>query len=151
MPIKDTITFQCGKGMILFKYVNEYKDEFASGTPVLRRVYIHNDHAHLLKFDVQGGDRGNDIMDFYENSKLIKGKINVEYTCEVCNQYFKFAINPKEQSENHANIDLGIPSIGKNYQFIHIHKSGTVNHAYHFRVDLQGRIQLSKYVKFIAL
>jgi hypothetical protein len=151
MPIKNTMLFPCGNGVIHLKYVEEYAEEFRSGTPVVRRAYIHGDHAHLVKFDVQGGDRGNDIMDFYENAPEIPGKTNIEYTCEICHQHFKFGIQPKSQQPNHSDSDLGIPAMLQNYQFMHIHNAGSDHHAYHLRVNAQGKILLGKFVKFVVL
>jgi hypothetical protein len=147
MPAKTKIAFPCGRTTQYIPYSPSYAEEFKQGIPVLRKLFLHEKHAHVVKFDVQGGDRGNDIVDVYDDvSRLTSGE-NVEYVCDKCGQNFKIMVNPKSTPDQ-KSADLKIPAMSKSYQFVHVHAMGSDKHAAQIRISPQGKVISAKYIEF---
>jgi hypothetical protein len=147
MSLKNSVAFSCGKETIYLPFVTAYLDEFKQGLPVLRKLFLHGNHAHVVKFDAQKGDRGNDIMDVFESTGIATGGKTIEYTCEKCNKTFKFTYVQKS-TDSQAVANLGVPELSKSYQCVHLHDANGEKHAYHFRILPSGKIQTGKYIEF---
>lgn len=138
-------------------FLPEYEVEMKStNKPLVIRAYFHEDHAHILRIDAQGGARGYHRVDvFNETSPKTGDGFTIEYKCELCGQIFSLNTKRKGipiQNENSANINANIPvpELDPTYTCIHTHKSGNSMHAYNIRVTNDGKIMYCKPISIIS-
>ena len=150
MPKKNTINFLCDSKVIEIPFLEEYKEEITDKKPIIRRVFLHGDHAHLLRIDSQGIARNNEQFDLYHDDQKSPEGILINFSCPECKKSYEFHANKLDSQETKEIDEFGIPSIEKFYQCFHLHDEKDSEHIVHFRIDQKGNIKMSKVYK-IAL
>jgi hypothetical protein len=147
--LKDKVQFNCEGKLLTTPFTDEYAAEIKAGTPVIRRVYLHEGHAHLLKIDAQGGDRNNEKFDLYTAETPATNGTWVEYKCDLCKMIYSFNAVISGVGQSGEDVKAEIPGIEKHYQCIHIHGDGANRHAFHLRLKKGGQVFFAKHVKLI--
>jgi hypothetical protein len=147
--MKNKIQFGCETGTIFLPLSDDCIEEHKEGKPVIRRIFIHGDHAHLIRIDPQGDVRNNEIFELYENNGLVDGTISINMNCEKCKQDIQFKIVLPTQKSEESIDEFGVPTIPKLYQCIHVHSDNNTKHANHLRIKPDGTIKSSKFYPII--
>ena len=150
MPRKNTINFLCDSKVIQIPFLEEYKEEITDKNPIIRRVFLHGDHAHLLRIDSQSVARNNEKFDLYHDDQKSTEGILIRFSCPECNKFYEFRADKLKSQESKEVDEFGIPSLEKFYQCFHLHGDKNSKHVVHFRIDQKGEIKMSKVYK-IAL
>ena len=150
MPGKNSINFLCDSKVFEIPFTDEYKAELTDKTPIIRRVFLHGDHAHLLRIDSEGKVRNNERFDLYDENKNSNEGNLIKFTCPKCNKSYEFRTNKLKIQDSKEVDEFGIPIMEKFYQCFHLHGDKNSKHVVHFRIDQSGNIKMSKVYKIAA-
>ncbi len=149
MSRKNTINFLCDSKVVEIPFLEEYKKEITDKNPIIRRVFLHGDHAHLLRIDSQHVARNNEQFDLYSNDQPSLEGILIKFSCKKCNKSYEFRADKLKSQESKEMDEFGIPSIVKFYQCFHLHGDQDSKHVVHFRLDQKGNVKMSKVYKIV--